>query len=187
MAKQQVRQVRKATAREIDILKSIDNSIRGELGFALNDIAGEATLIAKQKIIDTDHTQKYGNELAEQVGYKVNTFKSGGGYAEIIAPYKDNTEEMRAQMYYLEYGAGLVSGEKWGYFTTPHDKNPKKGIKKTGKDKGKWVAITDYSKPAGYMTAARRYLVNHAQRDIASRINLILTRKYYKAKRKSIT
>lgn len=159
------------TKATLNALDKIKNNVRSELNLALKDIANTAVDIAQAKIIASDHTQKYGDELADKVGASVKNQK-----ATIYAPYKENTLEMRNHMYYLEYGAGFVGGTKWIYGSREEDKNPKKFRTKDGKLWG----VTDYSEPVGYMRSARRYIIENASGIIKQRINFVIGRRYRK-------
>lgn len=182
--------IQSAVRKVIDDLNSINRGISTSVrDTAIRQMANNAVEVARETIKATDHTQKWGDLLASAVDFTVED-----GTAKIYAPAKQsldnrittsNDDELRAQMYYLEYGAGLVSGKNWGYTSTEYDKNPNKRKLKYGKMADKWVAHTNISKAAGYMKAARRYLIKNARGILANEINLFLTRKYYRAKRKS--
>ena len=149
---------------------------------AVQEVSAKALEKAKEKLSATKTTQKWGKTLADQIGLQKRK-----GVAKIYAPI-DDTLEMRNQMYYAEYGAGVVGGDIWWYRTTPHDDNPTKHHPhrvKTRKDgtvvvkerTNRLVAFTDYSKPAHYMAAARRYINKHARARTIAHLQTVLTRK----------
>lgn len=157
------------TKKTLDALNKITNNVRSELNLALLDISNSAASVAKDKLYTTDHTQKYGDSLAMEIGNSVK-----GGKATIYAPIT-NTLEMRNQMYYAEYGAGVVGGEDWVYKSLPQDKNPRKFRKK---GTGDLLARANYSAPVGYMRAARRYIIENANNIVKSRISFVIGRRY---------
>ena len=161
------RKVVTGTKAVIDALNSVNNNLnRSYFNLALETLCSEAADVARKKLIDTDHRQKYGDQLADEIGYAVKR-KRGTVYTPIT-----NTPEMRAQMYYAEYGAGITSGkgEKWLYPSTSADKNPTK-FKPNGKSFSEYLAWTKYSLPARYMVAAGRYLNTNAAKRFGSAIN----------------
>ena len=118
--------------------------------------------VAKATLIQTDHTQKFGDQLAEEIGLSVM-----GDTAKIYTPVND-THEMRAHMAYAEFGAGITTkpsnehftappqrdkkGKTWTYWTTPSDKNP---IQFKGRS-GVMLGRTNKSEPARFMYTARK-------------------------------
>ena len=146
-------------------------------------ILGNRLSILQNKHLKAQTTlKKYGDLLVEEIGGDLTQF----GFL-IKAPYLNNTDEMRKQMYFAEYGAGIGStykkdnihgGAKWGYYTTKLDKSPRlyrrdlasgsslnsyKFMRNSnavdGRPRGAniWVGITNRSKPAGYIKAARKF------------------------------
>lgn len=157
----------------------------GACSKAVQEISAEALEKAKEKLLATDHTQKWGDTLVNQIGLQKRK-----GDAKIYAPVND-TLEMRNQMYYAEYGAGVVGGEVWYYRTTPHDKNPtahhpyrvkvrKDGTVVVKERTNRLMAFTDYSKPAHYMAAARRYINKNARARTIEHLQTVLSRRPYK-------
>lgn len=161
-------EIRTATQKVLDELTRIGNSCADEAKRSVRDLANEARREAEWKLAESYHTQKWGNELVRQIG--INYSDDG---ATIYAP-RTNTQEMKEQMYYAEYGTGY-SSKPWGYYTTPHDKNTH--IVKKG---GKLVGVTRNSPAVHYMRDARNYLIANAGRRAAENIKLVVTRKQYK-------
>lgn len=116
--------------------------------------------------------QKHAKILPREIGID---YTDGG--ATIYAPVT-NTEEMRNQMYWTEYGTGQHT-KNWAYYTTENDKNPKV----VQDSKGRLIGLTKKSAPVGYMKAARRYLITNANKEVANDIKIMLAalpKKYYK-------
>ena len=182
-------------ARVLSSIDEIEKKFKIEFAKGLVDIGKQAVDIAKQTLKSTDHTQKYGDALVNEIGGDLTQF----GFL-IKAPYLNNTDEMRKQMYFAEYGAGIGStykkdnihgGAKWGYYTTKLDKSPRlyrrdltsgsslnsyKFMRNSnavdGRPRGAniWVGITNRSKPASYMKAARKFVKENAANAIARKI-----------------
>ena len=154
----------------------------GACSKAVQEVSEKALEEAQKKLLKTKTTQKWGDTLVNQIGLQKRK-----GVAKIYAPI-DDTPEMRNQMYYAEYGAGVVGGDIWWYRTTPHDNNPTKHhphrvkVRKDGtvvvkERENRLVAFTDYSKPAHYMAAARRYINKHARATTIAHLQTVLSRK----------
>jgi hypothetical protein len=168
------------------------SKLRVAIPLALTDTLREVSTIgqtkAKETLKSTNHTQKYGDELVNQIGVTYNS-KTAKVYTPIT-----KTSEMRAQMQYAEFGAGIGSkkntesekyfnappqsakamdGKKWYYYTTPSDKNPNPATP-SRYTKGKFVKSTNTSEPARFMYNARRTMKARAKdilvKNIKSRI-----------------
>lgn len=159
--------IKKASRALLDALSEIEVGCNKEVARSIRDVANDAKNVARDTLERTYHTQKWGNELKKQIGINYKD-----GIATIFAP-KEDTAEMRAQMYYAEYGTGYNSSG-WWYRSTKHDKNP---TVKRVKGSGDLIAFTRKSHPVGYMRAARRYLLQNANKRVEQAIRLVLTRK----------
>lgn len=160
-----------------DLLKYIEDisdDIEDCLDVAITEVGDDATAIAKETLLHTNHTQKLGDELVYEIGSK----KTPDGYI-IYAPIS-NTELMLNQMYYAENGAGVMGGPQWRYATTEFDKTPMRSKENTSRSytvltrRGWWMGVTDYSKPAGYMKAARRYIIQNCNRELKDKISYVI-------------
>lgn len=150
----------------------------------LDEIANGALKTAQDTILQADHTQKYGDTLANQV----SVVREGENKIAVFAPSNRLDLEMRNQMYFLEYGAGIQSekfryktNKIWFYPSLSYDKSPLVDEDKIGsmitqsksggkteisahfERKGKFVGFTNISKPVGYMKEARRYIQKNAR------------------------
>lgn len=171
-------------------LDSLDSHIRKQVKRSLADTSKKALDVAKTKLLQADHTQKYGDLLVKEVGMKTD-----GKVVTIYAPYRTNTSEMRKQMYYAEYGAGVTT-KQWRYHTTPNDKSRELPIDEKGRvigsrkesyhyqtKKGTWIGVTDRSKPVKYMAGARHFIIINARGDIINKVNYVIGRKYSRYKK----
>lgn len=167
----------------------------------LSNLALDAVEVAKDTLmevaLDEDFTQKFGTSLVNEIGAK----KTRNGIA-IVTPYLHFEKDTAQNMYYAEYGAGILAeggdGQKdktkayeWKYHTTYLDsartvyvdeksrvigsrQPPYKYYLKT---KG-WVGVTDRSKPAHYMEAARRYLRKNWKPHFQKAVNTVIYRTF---------
>ena len=134
------------------------------------------------ELMDCERTKRLVNEI----GVK----EMPSGYA-VAAPVKHTDKGTAENMYYAEYGAGIMAEggdsntiEPWIYKTTYLDSAPvatKKGNRKIPykwwtKTKG-WLGITDRSRPAHYMAAARRYIRNNWNSHFRKAINTVIYRR----------
>lgn len=132
---------------------SLDNTIR--------KVANLGLQTAKTTLRNTNHTQKFGDDLVNEIGVSHQNRLS-----RIFTPITQN-QEMIAHMAYAEFGAGLTTeptnqyfeappqrdkkGKTWTYYTTPLDKNPDKHRSRKGGE----FARTNKSEPARFMYNAR--------------------------------
>lgn len=161
--------LKKASIETLDALTRVLNECQEEADEGIKFLAEQAQGKAKRKLGYADIRQKYAALLPEQIGV---SYKDG--IATIFAPI-DNTQTMREQMHFAEYGTGWHE-KTWGYYTFPqYDKIPSSSIKID--KKGRAIATVKISYPAGYMKSARRYLMQNARGEEVERIRLALTRK----------
>lgn len=116
-------------------LKSMANKLQQTEENALNKIGKKYTKVAKRNLLNANHTQRDGDTLANEIYYSIN-----GHNISIIA---GQTPEVISQLYYAEFGAGMVSKQHplanlndwqydvkghgikgWRYKTTQNDKTP---------------------------------------------------------------
>lgn len=188
----------KQAARIATSLDKIEKRYKNSIAESIEELGREAVAIAKSTLKATNHTQKYGDALVDEIG------GDSTNYGFIIkAPYINDTDEMRKHMYYAEYGAGVGAtyakdnihgGAKWGYYTTKLDKSPRiykrdiasgsslnsfkfmrnaHGLGGRPRCANLWVGMTDRSVPARYMRAARLFIKANGAYNITKRINLI--------------
>lgn len=138
-------------------------SIQEKTNEALDEIRQKARDIAITTLLQAYHTQKMGDELAQDIYIDGDT---------IYAGLNDTVQDM----WYAEYGAGKVSethpkaneigwqydikghGDKgWIYKTTPSDKNPRKIYSSYG-----MLAWTNSSRPARFMYKAGQWIEQNA-------------------------
>lgn len=155
-------------------LKSLSRKINKVEKEALNKIGEKYTEVAMFNLLNSDHTQRYGDRLASEIYFDVGEHK-----VSIIAGMSRDYIE---QLYYAEFGAGMVSrehplaqqnnwqydvkkhGDKgWRYITTSDDKAPVidkmlfRDYYEQGKPfiienkRGTLVAWTKYSQPTLFM------------------------------------
>lgn len=148
-------------------LSKLQKNISQGINQAVEEVAVKGQERAKQSLLSTDHTQKFGDTLVNEIGLSLE-----GNKGKIYTPIND-TDEMRAQMAYAEFGAGVTTvpsneyfnappqnfsgknklGSAWGYYTTEHDKNPNvKTVVRKGEEKT--LGVTDRSTPARFMYQA---------------------------------
>lgn len=161
MAKKQKRQFSRKLKATANLFKKIDKD-------GLKVIAEQSLAVAKQTLADgvsePNFTQKYGDILIEEIGLENDNPQT----YRIFAPIT-NTREMKLQMYFAEYGAGVDAMRggnipSSGY--TPHA--PKY-------ENGKWEyytlmgekRLTNTSIPVGYMREARRFAKDNLVEQIA--------------------
>ena len=171
-------------------LKRIDNGVIIAAKNATQQLAIEASYEAKMRLAmaaaQPDFTQRFGERLVNEIGVK----EMPSGYA-VAAPVKYTDKGTAENMYYAEYGAGIMAeggdsntSEPWIYKTTPLDSAPvatKKGNRKIPykwwtKTKG-WLGMTDRSRPAHYMAAARRYIRKNWNSRFRKAINTVIYRR----------
>lgn len=177
-------------------LSGLDEFFRGGLDPFLKKAVVQAATVAKIALRTTDHTQSMGDLLVDEIGCS-----AGGGQGAVIAPIHYEDMKLRNQMYYAEYGAGVLGGKQWKYPSSIYDKSPERDVDPKGRVQGSrkgsykyktsykfggWVGVTDYSKPAGYMQAARQYLVINARPIIAEGITFNIAKPYHRAKAKNV-
>lgn len=142
-----MREVVSGSKKLLKELRSIGDNTESAINQALLETISKATERAKEALLNTDHTQAGGDDLVEEIGFKV---RYGKGY--VYAPFKTDTPQMRNRMFYAEYGAGWqaigkakeehkVSNKKsatskfrsedgskwWRYYATDHDKLESRG------------------------------------------------------------
>ena len=171
-------------------LKRIDDGVIIAAKNATQLLALEAADEAKFRLmiasIRPDFTQRFGDTLVNEIGVK----EMPSGYA-VAAPVKHTDKGTAENMYYAEYGAGIMAeggdsntSEPWIYKTTYLDSAPvatKKGNRKIPykwwtKTKG-WLGMTDRSRPAHYMAAARRYIRKNWNSRFRKAINTVIYRR----------
>lgn len=180
----------------VNNLKRIDSKIPPAVNGAIQNLGYEAVDVAKSQLLrvatDSEFTQKFGIKLVDEIGL----VEARNGI-NIITPYKHHSKDTAENMYYAEYGAGIlaeggdsVTQEEWQYHTTYLDpartlqvdsksrvigsrRLPYKYFLKT---KG-WVGVTDRSKPAHYMAAARRFIRKNWKQYLTRSINTVIYRK----------
>lgn len=123
-------------------LRNIDKQLAEHGKSMVQSLAYEAAAEARLHIMeqaDTDFTQKYGPEaIASEVQAAKISDKSWG----IIAPAKTKTHQMAENMYYAEYGAGILRDTrvvpapepKGEFITVSTDENTKRSWKTVQKD-----------------------------------------------------
>ena len=179
-------------------LKRIGNKIPPAIDSAIEKLAWRAVEVAKDRLLnvagDSDFTQKFGITLVDEIGAK----QTRNGIA-IVSPYKHTDKATAENMYYAEYGAGILTeggdghkdGGVWKYHTTYLDSA--RTVETDSKSrvigsralpykyhlatKG-WIGVTDRSKPAHYMAAARRYLRKNWKQYFQEAINTTIYRDY---------
>ena len=66
------RKVVTGTKAVIDALNNVNNNLnKSYFNLALETLCSEAADVARKKLKDTDHRQKYGDQLADEIGYAV--------------------------------------------------------------------------------------------------------------------
>lgn len=190
-----------------NITKQINSIVRDLSGSvadtAFQDVLYGATEVAKNTIIsNNEHTQQFGDKLADEVSYKFSHDTKGEPTGVIYAPV--STDPIIAkQMYYLEHGAGITSVEKesiksvwgseyWGFFVDDENESEIKKLpnikvkhRKNGSifrkaSTGQMVALVKESKPVHYMQAARRYVIKNINAKMRKQINTYFVRKTWK-------
>lgn len=177
-------------------LKRIDSEMPIALRSATAKLADSACDVAKAQLArvasDQEFTQKFGAKLVDEIG----VIKTRSGYA-IAAPYKHASKDTAENMYYAEYGAGILAEggdskgtDVWKYHTTYLD--PARTVETDSKSRVRgsrklpykyqlatrgWVGVTDRSKPAHYMAAARRFIRANWRSRFRQSINTVLYRK----------
>ena len=150
-------------------------SIREKTNEALDEIRQKAREIATTTLLQAYHTQKMGDELAQDIYIDGDT---------IYAGINDTIDDM----WYAEYGAGKVSEEHpkaneigwqydvkghgdsgWIYKTTPNDKNPNKfNTTRFGV-----MAWTNSSRPAKFMYRAGQWIEQNATKILEKKMRSV--------------
>lgn len=162
----------KLIARLQKVAAEVDKQIK-QVDTNIEEIANDALFIAQSTIeigsLDKRFTQKHGAELAQYIELK----KQKNGNYQLIAG-ENATDEIRYELYYAEYGAGLDGRST----NIPSNYTPHGGtryfkshpeiwvyplaythyvVTPKGKDGKKNYGMTDTSIPLGYMQTARNY------------------------------
>jgi hypothetical protein len=173
------------------VMKEMGACTAEDLIDSINETTINASEVAKQALAETEHTQKYGDELVNEIGVKPASLTRLN--AQIYAPIND-TEEMRNQMLFAEFGAGITatgdnkyfkkpqftekqqkdSKGRWYYISTENDKNPDNFYKYN--KKGELLLRTDRSEPARFMYQAREYISQNAIKSVRRFIHARLGR-----------
>lgn len=169
-------------------LRTLFNKVQEKTATVTEEQTLMAVKLARIVLKNTNHSQKFGDKLINEIGYIEQQQKNGVKF-KIIAPYTNKTWEMKQHMFYAEYGAGvgtefdLHKGRSWGYVSRPEDKTPELGDKKQSHNstyssgfkfknkKGQLISIVKESQPAHYMREAENFLRRNLAAEISKEIH----------------
>lgn len=162
-------------------LTKLQNNISTSISQTIDIMLDKGSKVAKQKILESSHTQKEGDTLVDLI--KTNKMAANKGVI-----FAGGSAEENKKMLMLEYGTGLVTKKHpdagkvgwsynvndaahrtsvgWFYNTTTNDKNENVIVKKNGK----LVAFTKYSNPSRYMYNTKKYIKNNMNKTLMQKL-----------------